>query len=413
MIGKLGISMMIGVIVVLTAGCGTAATSDAQALSEQSTRLVPSTENEQPKKDEIIEKSGAVATEDGRSGFVALNTFREIAGMHPFSENSLLTKAADNHARYLIFHDLYTHKEVSGNAYFTGTYPSSRMAAVGYPHKEIAENIYAGDVSPQRSVEILFSNIYHRLAFLDFGFDEIGIAMEESDRYRYKRVYTYEMGMAKNQSANTLQNPKIILWPARDQEGVMPVFYEEEPDPLPECSVSGYPISLQFNPLKNGTIELLSFRLFDSEGHEVTDTHLMDRFNDPSGHLKEGTFVLFPIERLGWAERYRVEVDYREEGGETKRLSWEFSTKRLPGRVFRVENAEMHFVVKSGESCFFDLPPKDCNDKFGTYTYRYTAGLKVEERIWDNNTIQFRATGEGEVEISPDNGRRFYISVVR
>ncbi len=407
---KLGISVVITLQLLFVAGCGTSVPMDMAENGRTEVGYHYPSQRDQSSISQSTEES--VAPED-RSEVSTLNSFRELAGLKPFLEDTLLKEAACNHAHYLVANDLYTHYESSSDDFFTGEYPSERIAAVGYPHRDIAENIYAGDVDPERAVEILFSNIYHRLAFLDFGFDAIGIGSEMSERYRYKRVYIYEMGISQSRSVNASLNPDIVLWPARDQQHVMPVFYEEEPDPLPECSVSGYPISVQFNPRKHGTIDLLSFRLFESDGEEVTDTMIMDRSNDPSGHLEEGTFVLFPLSRLKWSKRYRVEMIYREEGETQKRLSWEFTTKSLPGRVLRVERSGQRFVVRSGERCFFDLPPRGCNDKFGTYTYRYTAGMKIKERIWDNNTIQFEAIGEGEVEITPDNGRKFYIGVVR
>jgi len=335
------------------------------------------------------------------AGLVHLNQYRNLAGMTPFSKNSNLTEAAQNHALYQVINNLYTHNEESSHSGYSGKTPWDRVLAVGYSHRDISENIYAGDVTPKRSIDILFSNIYHRLAFLDFGFDEIGFGMQASSDYDLKKVYTYEMGQENLRSFNDAQNPKVVLWPYENQQEVMPVFYEEYPDPLPECSVSGYPISLQFNPSKNGAVVMESFKLYDDTSSEITDTVLLEIDKD---------FVLMPLSRLEWGSTYHVNAQYKEDG-KPQSIEWDFTTRSLPEPYFIIEESNQNFTLKSGETYHFYLPPKDCNDRFETYTYRYTAGLKIEEGIVDNNTIKIKAIGKGIIEINPDHGRNFTLKV--
>ncbi len=374
-------------------GCGGTASTDIGA-SQTATELRLSAQEPQ---DTALSEHSSILDK--------LNGLRADAGMVPLSPDRSLQRAAARHARYLVANDLYTHQEQPTLPLYSGTDPVARAREAGYGYLDEKENIYAGAVTPPRALEILFSNIYHRLAFLDFGYDMIGIAQEHNTSYAWDTVYTYEIGRSHAREFTMRDNPKIVRWPAADQRGVMPVFYEEIPDPLPECSVSGYPISLQFNPLKSGKIELLSFRLFDMSGREVTDTYLMDRQNDPNTELDENTFVLFPLSRLEWATRYRVEVRYRENGGTIERLEWSFRTKELPGTLIRLEGSQEQITIKSGKRYFFYWPPAGCEDLFRTYTYRYSAGMQIQERIWDNNTIMFTATGEGEVEIRTNNGK--------
>ncbi len=335
------------------------------------------------------------------AGLAHLNKLRNFAGMIEFSSNSNLNTAAHNHALYQITNNLYTHNEQSSHVDFSAKTPSQRVSEVGYSHNDISENIYAGDVTPKRSIDILFSNIYHRLAFLDFGFDEIGFGMQSSQSYDFRKVYTYEMGRENLRAFNDAQNPKVVLWPYENQQDVMPVFYEERPDPLPECSVSGYPISVQFNPSKNGKIVMESFKLYDDADKEITDTVLLDIKPD---------FVLMPLTRLGWGSSYHVRARYNEDG-KSKSIEWGFTTESLPEPYFIVKEAKQNFTLKSDETYHFYLPPKDCNDRFETYSYKYTTGLKIQERIVDNNTIKIKAVGKGIIEINPDHGRSFTLTV--
>jgi hypothetical protein len=333
-------------------------------------------------------------------GLEQLNRYRNFAGMTGFSINKSLTMVAQNHASYQIENNLYTHDEQNKTL-------SQRAIEAGYTYnRDISENIYAGNVTPESSIDILFSNIYHRLAFLDFGFDEIGFGMGVSDDYAFKKVYTYEMGRANSRLSNENQNPKIVLWPYENQQNVMPVFYEELPDPLPECSVSGYPISIQFNPAKNGKIKLASFALYDDLG-EVVDSKLLRR----DQHLSDKEFVLMPLTRLKWGTTYHVKALYSEDNSKNKLLEWDFNTKSLPEPYFIVKDTNQNYTIKSGETYHFYLPPKDCNDKFNTYTYKYSYGLKVEERMVDNNTMKFKITGSGTVEIKTDNGKKIILTV--
>jgi uncharacterized protein YkwD len=108
-----------------------------------------------------------------------LNSLRKEAGLIGFATDNLLEKAALNHAEYLVKNNLYTHYQADKT-------PSQRLQNLGYTHDDTAENIYAGNISANRSLEILFSNIYHRLAFLDFGFDEIGLGYASSKYYDYR-----------------------------------------------------------------------------------------------------------------------------------------------------------------------------------------------------------------------------------
>jgi len=347
----------------------------------------------EPKNSEI-----KVLAEDNL-GLEQLNRYRSYAGLTSFSTNEVLTKLAQNLAFYQIENNIYTYCEDNKTS-------AQRALDLGYTHSDISENIYAGDVSPDQSIDILFSNIYHRLAFLDFGFDEIGLSIGISEEYTYKKVYTYEIGRENNRSYNENINPKVVLWPYKDQQNVMPVFYEELPDPLPECSVSGYPISIQFNLSKSGKIELESFYIYDEFGESLDAKILMD-----DQYLSDKEFVLMPLSRLKWGTTYHVKAFYQEDVGEIESLEWSFTTRSLPEPYVIVNDDNQNITIKSGETYYLYMPPKDCNDLFKAYNYKYSYGLKIEESIVDNNTMKINVTGEGEVVINTDNGRTITLTV--
>ena len=140
------------------------------------------------------------------------------------------------------------------------------------------------------------------------------------------------------------ENPPIVLWPPRGATDVMPVFYEEDPDPLPDYSVSGYPASIQFNPTFTKQVELLSFQLFRYPGQpkgnssaeanrkEVTNTRLLTQASDPNQQCTKYQFALFPLEPLQENTYYQAVVETRV-NGERRKISWNFKTGEVDRRI--------------------------------------------------------------------------------
>ena len=137
----------------------------------------------------------------------------------------------------------------------------------------------------------------------------------------------------------------------------------------------------------------------------------MNRETDPNAIFNENQFALFPLKRLEWGKKYTAKVAYFDENGTLLHKAWSFQTKTLPGLNFTVRNGKNHFSIPSGSSAFFYLPPKDCNDFFKSYSYRYSDTLKLEEHMVDNNTIMLKAKGTGSIGIFTENGKEFTVNV--
>ena len=85
-----------------------------------------------------------------------------------------------------------------------------------------------------------------------------------------------------------------MVYPYDGQEDVVPVFYEELPDPLPNHSVSGFPISISFNEIEFKSIKIVNFQLFDINGKEIRDTVFYNHNTDPNRKLKKYEFGVLP-----------------------------------------------------------------------------------------------------------------------
>ncbi|NPA04076.1 MAG: CAP domain-containing protein [Epsilonproteobacteria bacterium] len=386
-----------------------------------------------------------IAGESFQEGYDYLNSLRQKAGLIPLKVNSLLEKSAQNHAIYVVNNNVVGHYERSGDPYFTGVTPADRAMYVGYPANFVVENISYGNSGIRDSIDGLFSAIYHRLGFLNVEIDEIGVGYAENERFYYKNAYVYNMGnsnlaylcsdeyppfegygtyatgMCKdpNKKVEYLaykkalgdvanQNSAVILWPYPDGKDIPPAFYEESPDPLPECSVTGYPISVSFNPYKHPQVpEVLDFYLEKGDGERIDNIKLLDNGNDPNEKLTEFEYVLFPLERLEWGKEYKVHFEYLDEEGEHT-LEWKFKTRSLPYDYYIITPQTIQVSLVPAKTYALYFPPKDCNDQLGNVRTSYYSGVtNIDLSYLDHNTLLINVTGRaGEVvNLSFANGR--------
>lgn len=386
---------------------------------------------------------GPVAAQDEQAaGYDYLNLLRQRADMIPFQRSENLETAAENHSAYLVGNSTETlrvsgHFENPGDPFFTGNQASDRTAASGYLSLSVGENVSVGQDDVFGSIDDLMSAIYHRFGFLSFFHDEIGLGFGKDPMIDYT-AYTYNSGNAalntlcggesfngfgsffvnvcaqdpdfritvedKNAADNNVagQNPSIVLWPAQGDDDVPPAFFEESPDPLPDFSVSGYPVSLQFNPLQFSSVTINSFRLFDDvSGQEITNTRLLDIDSDPNFKFSELEFALFPLQRLAWKRAYRVEVDYDSDQG-ADLLVWKFATRNPGAPIFEyaVNGATVEIPSNAAADFYFYVPPEDGFPIIGGIGLSFPAGVSVTNEFLDGNTLAISLSGSVGQEVN-------------
>lgn len=312
-----------------------------------------------------IVQAGVFEPSDLERAYGYLNQLRVRAGMTEFSPSPELETAAFNHADYLVDNFQAGHYESEGIAGFTGVDPTYRAISAGYHSIMVSENVAPDYADSIKSIDGLMSAIYHRFAFLDFVSNEVGVGIAKASlkEPNSRSAYVYNMG---NSEYNALcegptfsgigsyypgvckkaelnidaiafdnvktkargHNPNIVVWPAKDDYDVPPVFFEELPDPLPDYSVSGYPISVQFNPSVFTEVNVTKFKLYQvQDNHEkVQPTQLLNASNDPNERLSHLQYVLFPLARLEWNTVFRIEVEYTVDLSK-ETLNWHFKTR--------------------------------------------------------------------------------------
>lgn len=125
------------------------------------------------------------------------------------------------------------------------------------------------------------------------------------------------------------RNPLYVLWPYAGSKGVDTTFYDEIPDPLPDLDISGYPLSIQFNPANVDSVVIRSFSLryrdFFGAWRELEYRHL-DQASDPNQKMSALEFAWFPLDPLHNRTAYHVNVDLVIDGRDDN-IAWQFTTK--------------------------------------------------------------------------------------
>jgi uncharacterized protein YkwD len=383
---------------------------------------------------------------EAQKGLHYLNALRNHTGLISLKSNATLTKAATSHAKYLIRHQKTGHFEKKGKKYYTGKSPSQRVLKAGYASAVVMENVSTNTDTETASIDTLFAAIYHRFVFLNFDKDEIGIGVAATKKKKHvKKTYVYDLGASslvklckkhytlkngmyyvkgvcidtqkmipqnifdKEKSSIALQNSKIVLYPYPGQKEVSPAFYNESPDPLPKYDVSGFPISVQFNPVLVKYVKLKSFKLYDAQGHKLRKIKIIQAKNDPNHIFTKFEFALMPLARLEFESTYTVHFEATVDGKDIVK-KWQFSTQTFKERVYRISKNSRILDVNSGESIILYMAPNHRKDLLKNYRLRGEA----KATFLDQNTLKIhfpKSRYSSKVSLSFGDKRRVTFKV--
>ncbi|MDQ7084525.1 MAG: CAP domain-containing protein [Sulfurovum sp.] len=353
-------------------------------------------------------------------GLDYLNSIRSHTGLSTLKPSKILDKSSQSHAKYLIANQTVGHYQRKDKPKYVGKSPSSRTARVGYRSTVVRENISINTRTHLHAMQNLFSAIYHRFTFLNFISDEIGMSSLANIRNkRVQKAYVYNLGssilsglckqhftllngtyymkdVCKKSSkmiplsvfeAKKLQiqakSAKIIYYPYDGEKEVYPAFYNEHPDPLPRYKVSGFPISVQFNPAYTKKVKIQSFRLYNQQGKEIHKTKLLTAQNDPNHLISPLQFALMPLARLEFAQTYTVVFEALADG---KRIykKWRFKTIVPREKLYRINKNHTTIEVQSGSSILLYMVPSHRRDIILSSSMK--AG--ISSTFLDSNTLK-------------------------
>ncbi|MDX2216109.1 MAG: CAP domain-containing protein [Oculatellaceae cyanobacterium bins.114] len=122
------------------------------------------------------------------------NAFRQQFGLQPLTLNAKLTTAAQTHSQNMAIHDFFAHTGVDGSQ------PWDRMVAAGYRWAQAAENIAAGQQTPEAVVNAWINSPGHRANMLNANLREIGVGyyelLNDTGSVNYGRYWTQDFGTA-------------------------------------------------------------------------------------------------------------------------------------------------------------------------------------------------------------------------
>ncbi|MDG4867505.1 CAP domain-containing protein [Guyparkeria sp. 1SP6A2] len=327
-----------------------------------------------------------------------LNAWRQQAGLGALTMSPALVSAASAHGRYLATHGVNSHRQTPGRAGFTGRQAGDRALAAGYPNRYVAEvlSTYMNEsrVSGSgRTLDDLLAGPYHRFLLLDWTRDELGVGCHQ----REQMAWVYLLGHREAPVAAPEQ-PPLVVWPPDGAEDIPPVFFAEQPDPLPGHAVSGYPISVQFNPARFPEApEAVRLQLFEAEtGRRLPMIVQRQKSNDPHGLLNDHQFVLFPRERLEWGQTYRAELRYGKDG---QHHAWRFRVRERQDPVHRITEVDQIVRPEPGRPFLLQIPPVEGGDAGMSYRLATYPSLKLEAEFVDPQVLRVTARGQGSGEI--------------
>ena len=194
--------------------------------------------------------------------------------------------------------------------------------------------------------------------------------------------------------------PEAVLWPADDAVSIQPVFYNEDPHPTPDLLMTGYPVSIQFNPRQVQDVSIMGFTLERKQDTEsgkweaVEGVRQIDHLTDINGEFTPYQFAWFPLQRLKWSSEYRYRVDALVDGG-FKRYSARFRTTDLPVPLYEVDAESNTVRVQENHFIIYREPDSYDMEPFRSVDLNYRGRPYIDVNVIDTNTVEVQAGGSG------------------
>jgi uncharacterized protein YkwD len=256
-----------------------------------------------------------------------VNYYRAMAGLAPVAVSPRLLTVAQSHTAYLDSRNEMGHYETDkANPHYTGHSPFDRIDAVGYHYREAGEVVAREPSShPPAAIDALITAIYHRFIILLNNVTHAGPGVTLKAHQG-----TDELNVTVDFGAETMPpvpSPKeLTLYPIDGHRDV-PVDFNpttEEPSPMPDHPLTGFPVSLQVDPRQVLSVD--AFALTEASSGNAApalDAKLLTHAVDPETPTYAA--ALIPISPLQPGTVYRASFSGAVDGVAVSR-TWEFTT---------------------------------------------------------------------------------------
>jgi uncharacterized protein YkwD len=135
--------------------------------------------------------SSVAASPDLNRVIVLTNEHRRAAGCGDLAWNGALATAAQRHADDMAANNYFSHNSRNGATF------AARIRAAGYRYRLAAENIAAGQQSPEEVVATWMDSPGHRANILNCRLRHVGIGFAENGGSAYGAYWVQDFGTAR------------------------------------------------------------------------------------------------------------------------------------------------------------------------------------------------------------------------
>jgi uncharacterized protein YkwD len=269
------------------------------------------------------------------AAFNRLNAIRLSAGLGMVAQNTMMDRAAQAHAEWMVANDQLSHDETAGTPGFTGENWARRDEAFGYVPVEGAEVISQGAAAA--GVDILVNSAYHRTAILAFEPVDVGIGWSDGKAADVAEPLVVDItrpGTDAVRGLGQMAQPSIAgaaIWPLDGAVAVPLLLGREIPNPVPTQDVLtlGTPVSVTVEESK--TITASHFTLTNQSTGIGVPIQVLTSENDPNSLIPHSFIAAVPLAPLSPNTTYRVEfsgsaVQFGGGAVESVSRTWNFTT---------------------------------------------------------------------------------------
>ena len=153
------------------------------------------------------------------------------------------------------------HSETPGSPFFTGSTPRDRAQFVGYPAHDVSEGVTFGRNETVTAISGLVNTVFHRQDVLAIEFDDAGMncAIKPSTDLRLAAKESHACIINPGTQSPLAKLPPnwVGFYPGNGQIDVPTMMDNETPNPAPEFSIIGAPVSIHIDIQDKGLGYLL------------------------------------------------------------------------------------------------------------------------------------------------------------
>lgn len=197
-----------------------------------------------------------------------------------------------------------------------------------------------------------------------------------------------------------LSRPEVVIWPPDGAQDIKPAFFEEDPHPTPDLPMTGYPISIQFNPKKVESVSIKGFSLERQSRSDharwlpVPEVRSINQLNDIQQKFSAHQFAWFPLQRLEWGANYRYRVDALVNGA-FRQFQAQFSTATFDIPLYSLSETDTEILVLENRFILYHRPDTADAFPFSDIELQGSRRADIEAKVIDPNTVELRLEGGG------------------